>query len=60
MNTSIILQIQTFHGYAHETAGIVNGFFDVPEEARACGHELSTRCGADVEICGCQLTVWNR
>ena len=58
MNHLIIQRIRTFRGYAYETAGVLNGFFAAPEAARACGYEIRSLFGAEVQVCGCQLTVW--
>ena len=58
MNKLIIQRIHTFRGYVYETAGVLTGFFSSPETARACGYEIRARFAAEVEICGCQLTVW--
>jgi len=60
MSNLILEVIHELHGYSHEDAGVVSGFFDDPESASACAERLRESCGIDVEVCGCQLSFINR
>lgn len=57
MHSLISQLIRTFHGYAYESAGVINGFFDDPQTARNCARVIRTRLHSDVEVCGCKLAV---
>lgn len=58
MNTIIVTLIHSFNGYIYETAGLITGFFNDPEQAHACASKIQTVSGREVEVCGSQLFVW--
>ncbi|MDD5036580.1 MAG: hypothetical protein PHE55_17700 [Methylococcaceae bacterium] len=57
MSQQIIQLIRSCSGYVYETAGIINGFFDDPQKAKACAHKISRLVESEVSLCGCELTV---
>ena len=57
MNYLITQLIRASHGYVYETAGIINGFFDDPAQAKACAFKIKTLFHSEVEVCGCKLAV---
>lgn len=57
MNILIAQLIRSFHGYAYETAGIISGFFDSPQEAKTCAARIEAEFNARVDLCGCELAV---
>ncbi|QFY43796.1 hypothetical protein F6R98_15140 [Candidatus Methylospira mobilis] len=60
MSNFVLEAIHGLHGYSHEDAGVISGFFDDPESASVCAQRLRESCGVDVEVCGCQLSRINR
>jgi hypothetical protein len=57
MNALIAQLIRSCHGYVHETAGIITGFFDNPQQAKACAARIEAQFHAHVQLCGCELTI---
>jgi len=57
MNILITQLIHSCHGYTHETAGVISGFFDDPREARLCAMAIQARFQKPVALCGCELVV---
>jgi len=57
MNTAIIALIHTFQGYSYESAGIVSGFFVTCAQAHACANQIRGLMHAEVDVCGCQMSV---
>ncbi len=58
--TSIANMISSHHGYLHERAGFVIGFFDDPDDVIRCADSMRKSFGLDVEVHGCQLTFVDR
>ena len=57
MNALIAQLIRSCHGYAYETAGIITGFFDNPQQARTCAARIEAQFNTHVDLCGCELAV---
>jgi hypothetical protein len=57
MNHLISDLIHSSKGYFYETAGIVLGFFNDPERASQCAHDIRANVGKTVEVCGSQLSI---
>jgi hypothetical protein len=49
--------IRSSQGHSHETAGVLIGFFNTPEQARRCADEIIAMAGKAVEVCGCRLSI---
>ncbi|QSA96221.1 hypothetical protein [Methylococcus sp. EFPC2] len=58
MNAVIVALIHAFNGTIYETAGIISGFFNDPEQAHACAHRIRVQTKSVVEVCGSQLSVF--
>jgi hypothetical protein len=52
--------INHYRGYLHERGGIVNGFFDDPQDAAECAEQMRRSFGLNVELSGCQLSFVDR
>lgn len=57
MNDLIAGLIQSSKGYSHETAGVIIGFFDDPEQAYRCANAITETVGKTVEIYGSQISI---
>lgn len=57
MNALIVALIHSFNGYIYETAGMITGFFNDPEQAHACARKIQAAGAKEVEVCGSQLSV---
>jgi len=57
MNAIIVSLIHSFNGYIYETAGLITGFFNDPEQAHACASKIQSVAKRPVEVCGSQLSV---
>ncbi len=57
---SIANMISAHHGYLHERAGFIIGFFDDPDDVIRCADSMRKSFGLDVEVNGCQLTFVDR
>ncbi|QSA97763.1 hypothetical protein [Methylococcus sp. EFPC2] len=57
MNNLIAELIHSSQGYFHETAGVMVGFFNDPEQARRCASQIAATTGKTAEVCGNQLSI---
>jgi hypothetical protein len=57
MSANITQIIRSFSGYTYEVAGIISGFFDSPNLAKACAESIQVRLNREVQVCGCKLSV---
>ncbi|SMF97805.1 hypothetical protein SAMN02949497_0072 [Methylomagnum ishizawai] len=57
MNVLITELIRSSTGYFHQTAGVVIGFFNDPEQAHLCANKITVTVGKMAEVCGSQLSV---
>ncbi|BBL77409.1 hypothetical protein [Methylomagnum ishizawai] len=57
MNALIAELIRSSTGYFHQTAGVVIGFFNDPEQAHLCANKIAAAAGKMAEVCGNQLSV---
>lgn len=58
MNAVIVALIHAFNGTFYETAGVISGFFNDPEQAHACAKRIRAQTQTMVEVCGSQLSVF--
>lgn len=57
MNALIFSLIRAFRGYSYESAGMISGFFNDPEQAQACANRIRSVADTQVDVCGNQLSV---
>lgn len=57
MNNVIAGLIRSFKGYSHETVGVINGFFESPEQTLCCASKITETTGRTVEVCGTSLCL---
>jgi len=57
MNDVIAELIHASKGYFHETAGVIIGFFNDPQQARRCAKSIAVTSGKKAQVCGSQLSI---
>ena len=57
LDTLLEQMIRAFHGHAHQSAGVLNGFFDDPEQARECARAITRYHHKQAEAVGTQVTI---
>ena len=58
MNDVIAELIHSSKGYFHQTAGVIIGFFNNPEQARRCADKITVTAGKSAEVFGSQLSIF--
>lgn len=49
--------VRAFHGYTYQSAGVIIGFFDAPEQANQCASAIAEHIDKQVNVCGTQVTI---